>query len=125
MARRITALVIAFLVVLMLAPTALWGKGARVAAASRTRVTSVTITWWNPDLVTWQPVYKAIAAAFMKKYPQINVQVWRSRKMRIDAQDLTGKKFSQIAGGYLARDDRRRYAHHRRAHRPSCRGRRR
>src|SRR5438105_4656257 len=35
--------------------------------------------------------------------PQINVQVWRSRKMRIDAQDLTGKKFSQIAGGYLAR----------------------
>ena len=35
--------------------------------------------------------------------PQINVQVWRSRKMRIDAQDLTGKKFSQIADGYLAR----------------------
>jgi peptide deformylase len=35
--------------------------------------------------------------------PQINVQVWRSRKMRIDAQDVTGKKFSQIADGYLAR----------------------
>ena len=94
MARRITALVIAFLVVLTLVPTALWGKGARVAAASRTRVTSVTISWWNPDLVTWQPVYKAIAAAFMKKYPQINVQV-----INIPESGYLAKVTTNIAGG--------------------------
>jgi peptide deformylase len=35
--------------------------------------------------------------------PQINIQVWRSKKMRIDAQDLTGQKFSQTADGYLTR----------------------
>ena len=35
--------------------------------------------------------------------PQINVQVWRSRKMHIAAQDLTGQKFAQEAEGYLAR----------------------
>lgn len=35
--------------------------------------------------------------------PGINVEVFRSKKMRIDAQDLKGQKISQTATGYLAR----------------------
>jgi peptide deformylase len=35
--------------------------------------------------------------------PTINVNVWRAKKMRMDAQDLTGQKFQQEATGYHAR----------------------
>jgi multiple sugar transport system substrate-binding protein len=94
MARRIAMLAIVFLVVLTLIPTAPVGKGARVAAASRTRDSAVTITWWNPDIVTWQPTYKAIAAAFMKKYPQINVRV-----INVPESGYGSKVTTNIAGG--------------------------
>ena len=94
MARRLAMLAIVFLVVLTLIPTALLGKGARVAAASRTRESAVTITWWNPDIVSWQGTYKAIAAAFMKKYPQINVRV-----INIPESGYNAKVTTNIAGG--------------------------
>ena len=35
--------------------------------------------------------------------PGLNVQVWRAKTLRMDAQDLLGKPFSQEATGYLAR----------------------
>ena len=35
--------------------------------------------------------------------PAINVNVWRAKKMRMDAQNLTGQKFQQEATGYHAR----------------------
>src|SRR5258708_33481049 len=43
--------------------------------------------------------------------PQININVWRSMKMRIDAQDVDGQKFSQTAEGYLARIWQHEYDH--------------
>src|ERR671938_741645 len=94
MARRIAMLAVVFLVVLTLIPTALLGKGARVAAASRTGESAVTITWWNPDIVSWQGTYKAIAAAFKKKYPQINVRI-----INIPESGYNAKVTTNIAGG--------------------------
>ena len=35
--------------------------------------------------------------------PKVNVRVYRNKKIRINAQDLTGKPFEQIEVGYLAR----------------------
>lgn len=35
--------------------------------------------------------------------PNINIDVFRSKSMRMDAQNLAGEKFTQTANGYLAR----------------------
>lgn len=35
--------------------------------------------------------------------PNINIDVYRSKSMRMDAQNLAGEKFTQTANGYLAR----------------------
>ena len=35
--------------------------------------------------------------------PNINVNIWRTRKMHMEAQELTGRKFNQEATGYHAR----------------------
>jgi peptide deformylase len=35
--------------------------------------------------------------------PEININVWRAKKMHLEAQDLTGQPFAQDATGYLAR----------------------
>lgn len=35
--------------------------------------------------------------------PNINIDVFRSKSMRMDAQNLAGEKFTQTASGYLAR----------------------
>ena len=43
--------------------------------------------------------------------PQINANIWRARKMRMDAQDLTGQKFQQEATGYHARIWQHEYDH--------------
>jgi peptide deformylase len=35
--------------------------------------------------------------------PEINVNVWRAKKMHLEARDLAGQPFAQDATGYLAR----------------------
>jgi peptide deformylase len=35
--------------------------------------------------------------------PKVNIRVYRNKKIRISAQDLTGQPFEQIETGYLAR----------------------
>jgi peptide deformylase len=43
--------------------------------------------------------------------PNINVDVFRCKKIRIDALDLTGKNFTQTASGYLTRIWQHEYDH--------------
>lgn len=88
--RRVLPLPVIALVFLTLIPAA---RGADVVAAARPHA-GVTITWWNPDIVSWQPTYKAIAAAFMRKYPQINVQI-----VNIPESGYGAKVTTNIAGG--------------------------
>ena len=50
------------------APGAAGDEGAPDAAAT-------TISWWNPDVLDWQPAYIDMAAAFMDQNPDIQVEV--------------------------------------------------
>jgi multiple sugar transport system substrate-binding protein len=36
---------------------------------------TVTVSWWNPDHITWQKGYEDIAALVTEKYPHINVKI--------------------------------------------------
>lgn len=94
MIRRFVVVLVTALTLLPLLPGAAWGHGLPAATAARSRDAAVTITWWNPDIVAWQPLYKAIAQAFMKKYPSITVQV-----INIPESGYGAKVTTNIAGG--------------------------
>jgi multiple sugar transport system substrate-binding protein len=64
------------------------------ASAVRAADTTVTLTWWNPDIVAWQPTYQAVADAFMKQNPGIKVQV-----INIPEAGYGTKVTTNIAGG--------------------------
>jgi multiple sugar transport system substrate-binding protein len=36
---------------------------------------AVTVSWWNPDVLDWQPSYQGIADLVMQKYPDVKVEV--------------------------------------------------
>ena len=82
------------LIALIVMPTTFAGHDHPAVAATHSSAGAVTITWWNPDIVSWQPTYKAIAAAFMQKYPQITVQV-----LNFPESGYGTKVTTNIAGG--------------------------
>lgn len=92
--KRLSAVLSLFLLSLVIIPVVVPQRDHRVDAATRTHASAVTITWWNPDIVAWQPTYKAIAAAFMKLHPQIAVQV-----INIPESGYATKVTTNIAGG--------------------------
>lgn len=90
--RRLFAVLIAVVVVAVPMTRSL--SVPSTATAARARANIVTITWWNPDIVAWQPTYQALARAFMKQYPHIAVQV-----INIPESGYATKVATNIAGG--------------------------
>lgn len=54
----------------------------------------VTITWWNPDVLEWQPAYNQMADAFMQRNPSIKVEV-----KNVPEEGYDEKINTMIAGG--------------------------
>lgn len=104
-ARRIMALRLSVLLILslLLAPIAA-ASGAGLpthhaaAQAPETKTTlpttATTITFWNPDAVSWQPTYEAIIAEFNKLYPDIQVNM-----VNVPEDGFQEKLTTAIAGG--------------------------
>jgi len=55
---------------------------------------SVTVTWWNPDSLQWQPAYEAIAKLVMDNNPDITVEIGN-----VPEEGFQEKILSMIAGG--------------------------
>ncbi len=82
------------LIALIVMPTTFAGHDHPAVAATHSSAGAVTITWWNPDIVSWQPTYQAIATAFMHANPSIKVQV-----VNIPETGYDTKVTTNIAGG--------------------------
>jgi peptide deformylase len=77
------------------------GESIRLFVMNATGKPEDDIVYVNPVLTEGEGEEEAEEGCL--SLPGINVDVFRSKKMRIDARDLKGQKISQTATGYLAR----------------------
>ena len=77
------------------------GQNIRLFVMNGTGKPEDDMVYINPQLTEGEGEEEAEEGCL--SLPGINVDVFRSKKMRIEAQNLKGEKFSQTATGYLAR----------------------
>ena len=85
------------------------GQSIRLFVMNATGKPEDDVVYINPVLTEGEGEDEAEEGCL--SLPNINVDVFRCKKMRIDAQDLNGERFTQTATGYLARIWQHEYDH--------------